>query len=42
MIILMLVHSSSGFKAENDALTNKGKDIPNHQQLPTLEEILKL
>jgi hypothetical protein len=41
-MIVMLVHSSSGFKAENDALTNKGKEVPNHQQLPTLEEIIKL
>jgi hypothetical protein len=41
-MILMLVHSLSGLKAENDALTNKGKEVPNHQQLPTLEEILKL
>ena len=38
----MLVHYSSGIKAENNALTNNRKEVPNHQQLPTLEEILKL
>jgi hypothetical protein len=30
-MIVMLVDASSGFKAENDALTKKGKEVPNHQ-----------
>lgn len=41
-MIVMLADASSGFKAENDALTKKGKEVPNHQQLPTLDEIIKL
>jgi hypothetical protein len=33
---------SSGIKSENKALLDQGKEVPNHMELPTLEDILKL
>ena len=33
---------SSGIKAENKALLDKGEEVPNHMQLPAMDDILKL